>query len=457
MSTTAEVTVETLRAVPDGIVIIGGGWAGLAAAVELARHGRKPVVLEAARTLGGRARSMRVEARVLNNGQHLLLGAYRSVLAILDTLEIPESRVLKRLALGLILKSTLGGETRLQTRALPAPLHLLWALATTGGLSLGARLSALQLLRRARRDRFDARPDVALTYYLRRCAQPAETIRALWQPLCQAALATPIERASTRLFLRVLRDVFFGRRAHSDLLVPIEPLVDCLPQPAADYVEARGGSVRVATRVQAIRFGDDGAVAGVQIRDQWLPARQIVLATPPETAAALLREHPACAALAQQLEHLELHPVSTLFLEFPETIMLPQALVGVLDGTLQWLVDHGQLGGTRGSIAAVVGGPGAHEQLTDDALSALLVADVARLYPDWPAPTRTHLVREKHAVLAATPENETLRPRNVAPAPGLWLAGDYTVAGYPSSLEAAVRSGIVAARRILREGQRRTR
>lgn len=453
MSATADVTAESLRAVPDGIVIVGGGWAGLAAAVELARHGRKPVVLETTRALGGRARSMRVETQVLNNGQHLLLGAYRSVLAMLATLGIPESRVLKRLPLGLTLQSTLGGTTRLQTRALPAPLHLLWALSTTSGLSLHARLAALKLLYRARRDRFDVRPDIALTYYLRRCAQPAETVRALWQPLCQAALATPIEHASTRLFLHVLRDAFFGRRAQSDLLVPIEPLVDCLPQPAADYVEAHGGSVRVGTPVQAIELGDDGAIAGVRIRDQLLPARQVVLATPPDAAAALLRAHSASAALAQQLDRIELHPVNTLYLDYPETISLPQTLVGVLDGVVQWLIDRRHVDGRRGTIVAVIAGPGTHEQLTDGALEALMRADIARLYPDWPTPRRSHLVREKHAVPAATPETETLRPKG-SPIAGLWLAGDYTVAGYPGSLDAAVRSGMVAARRILREGQR---
>jgi hypothetical protein len=213
--------------------------------------------------------------------------------------------------------------------------------------------------------------------------------------------------------------------------------------------------VRVGGRVQALRLDDDGAIAGVQLRDQWLPARQVVLATAPEAAAGLLREHPATAALAQQLERLDLHPVNTLYLQFPPTVSLPQALVGVLDGTVQWLFDHGRIGGPPGLLAAVVSGPGAHEQLTNNALTTLLCADIARLFPDWPAPGVRHLVREKHAVLAATPENEMQRPRSLTPVTGLWLAGDYTVAGYPSSLEAAARSGIVAARRMLREAQRR--
>jgi squalene-associated FAD-dependent desaturase len=451
MSTPNDNVRAGARAVPDGVIIVGGGWAGLAAAVELARHGRKPVVLEAGRSLGGRARTLRFNSLVVDNGQHLLLGAYRSVLSMLQILGIPEKQVLHRAALGLTLKSTLGAEVRLQTQRLPAPLHLLWALASAGDLSMSARVAALRLLRRARRDRFDVRPDVALSYYLRRCGQPADTTRALWQPLCQAALATPIERASTRLFLHVLRDLVIGRRTQSDLLLPIRPLVDCLPRPAAEFVETRGGSVRVGTRVQTIHVGEDGAVAGVRLRGQVLAARQVLIATAPAAAAMLLRDHAATSDLASQLERIELHPVCTLYLEYPPSVELPAVLVGVLDGSVQWLVDHGRLDGRRGLLAAVIAGPGAHTLLSDDALIALMLADLIRLYPDWPAPLATHLVREKRATLAATTELEGLRPRNITPIKGLWLAGDYTSAGYPSSLEAAVRSGIVAARRILRE------
>jgi uncharacterized protein with NAD-binding domain and iron-sulfur cluster len=272
--------------------------------------------------------------------------------------------------------------------------------------------------------------------------------------LCQAALATPIERASTRLFLRVLRELFFGRRTHSDLLLPIEPLVDCLPRPAMEFIEAHGGSVRVGARVHALQVGDDGAVSGVQLRHQMLSARHVILATPPEAAAGLLRELPATATLAQQLEQIELHPVHTLYLEYPPTVALPQALVGVLDGTVQWLLDDSHIDGKRGLISAVIGGPGAHTQLSNDALTALMLGDITRLYPEWPAPLTTHLVREKQATLAATPEIEALRPKIATPIRGLWLAGDYTTTGYPGSLEAAVRSGLVAARRVLRDQQR---
>jgi squalene-associated FAD-dependent desaturase len=455
MSAEIETLAPNPRDVPDGIIVIGGGWAGLATAVELARQGRKPVVLEASRTLGGRARSIRVGADVSNNGNHLLLGAYRSVLATMQTIGVPEERVFRRMPLGLVLKSIFGTEVTLQTRALPAPLHLLWALLNMKGMNVETSASALRLLWRARRDRFDIRPDVALIYYLRNCGQPADVVRALWQPLCHATLATPIDRASTRLFLHVLRDIFFGRRAQSDFLVPTAPLVDCLPKPAAEYIESRGGSVRVGTRVLSLHVGNEGEITGVQLRGQMLPARQVVIATSADTAVPLLQMHPATAELAQKLSRIETYPINTLNLDYPPSVQLPRALVGVLDGSVQWLFDRSHLGEPRGRIAAVIGGPGSHTRLTNDALIQLMVSDIAKLFPHWPAPQSMRLTREKHATLAATPENEALRPRSHTPIKGLWLAGDYTAAGFPSSLEAAVRSGIVCARRVLREQQRR--
>ena len=134
---------------------------------------------------------------------------------------------------------------------------------------------------------------------------------------------------------------------------------------------------------------------------------------------------------------------------------VPQTLIGVLDGTVQWLLGHAPSGDARALLTAVIGGPGTHTRLSSEALIELMVGDVKRLYPDWPTPLSTRLVREKHATIAATPDTEALRPKTISPVKGLWLAGDYTVPGYPGSLETAVYSGIVCARKILRAEQRR--
>jgi squalene-associated FAD-dependent desaturase len=437
------------RPPPGGIVIVGGGWAGLSAAVELARHGLRPVLLEAARQLGGRARAVRFDALHVDNGQHLLFGAYHSLLAMLRVLDVPESRAFRRLPLNLLLRSATGADIRFAARSLPAPWHLGLALLATRGLELSARLSALRFLRRVRRAGFHVTPDRALADFLRQQNQGGEETRALWQPLCQAALNTPLAEASTQLFLRVLRDAFFGNRRDSDFLLPVSDLTACLPQPAMDFVESRGGSVRLAARVQAIRV-DAGAVSGVLVHDAWLDANQVVVATPPEACAELLREHAPLADTVASLERLSAQPICTLYLQYPGAVTLGRDFIGVLDATVHWLFDHGRLTGRPGLIAAVINGPGPHMDLAGEALTDRLVGEIARLFPAWPTPRASKLIREKRATLSASAGVDQYRPGHATAVRGLWLAGDYTATGYPSTLEGAVRSGLLCARRILR-------
>ena len=434
------------------VVIVGGGWAGLTAAVELARHGLKPTVLEAARQPGGRARMTPFDDLHLDNGQHILLGAYRSVLHILQTLGVAESSVFRRLPLELVLRDAAGADVRLTAPSLPAPLNLLSGLLTATGLTLFERLAALRFVARARRDRFECAPDVPLADYLHACGQPPALTRALWQPLCLAALNVPVAQASTRIFLRVIRDAFFGARRDSDFLIPCADLGACLPRPAMDYIEQRGGAVRLGARALALHVRG-GAVAGVGLRNATLAATHVVLAVAPQAAAQLLHGHAELAPIAAGLDGLGAQPICTAYLRYPEHVTLGREFVGALDATVQWLFDHGRLSGRAGLIAAVISGPGPHMRLAREALTERIVAEIARLYPAWPRPLTIKLIREKHATFAATPGVDACRPGPVTPVKGLWLAGDYTATGYPSTLEGAVRSGLVCARHVLESSQ----
>lgn len=430
------------------VVIVGGGWAGLTAAAELARHGLEPTVLEAARQPGGRARMTPFDGLRLDNGQHILLGAYHDVLHILQTLGVAESSVFRRLPLELVLRDAAGTDVRLTAPSLPAPLNLLSGLLTATGLTFFERVSALRFVARARRDRFECAPDAPLADYLHACGQPPALTRALWQPLCLAALNVPVAQASTSIFLRVIRDAFFGARRDSDFLIPCADLGACLPRPAMDYIERRGGAVRLGARAQTLLIRG-GAVAGVRLRNETLAATHVILAAAPQAAAQLLRDHAALAPVAAGLDGLGAQPICTAYLRYPEPVTLGREFVGVLDATVQWLFDHGKLSGRAGLIAAVVSGPGPHMRLATEALTDLIVAEVARLYPSWPGPLATKLIREKRATFSAAPGVDAHRPGPATPVKGLWLAGDYTATGYPSTLEGAVRSGLACARHIL--------
>lgn len=431
-------------------LVVGGGWAGLAAAVELARRGVPVTLLEASRQLGGRARAVRFGEHRMDNGQHLLLGAYRSVLTMLQTLGVSERDVLRRSPLDL---TYLDGARSLRIHAprLPAPLHLAWALLNARGLNLAQRVSALRIALGLRRDLFRVDPDMSVSDYLRAKYQDPVLMRALWNPLCLAALNTPPQQASMNIFIRVLRDAFFATRWSSDMLTPIVDLGTLLPEPAREYIERHGGSVSLGSRALDIHL-HAGKVRGVRLEHATRLADHVILATSPEAALMLMQPHAELLPQVQQLSQLQALPICTLYLRYPEGTTLGQDFIGLLGTTAQWIFDRGRLSGESGIMAVVISGPGAHMRENAATLTQRLIEELCSHFPHWPAPLDSKLIRERRASFAAVVGVDKHRPAHATGVTGLWLAGDYTATGYPSTLEGAVRSGVECARLIL-QGQ----
>ncbi|MDX9767788.1 MAG: hydroxysqualene dehydroxylase HpnE [Ectothiorhodospiraceae bacterium] len=434
-----------MSAVDDGdrVVVVGGGWAGLAAACELAARGVPVTLIEAAQHVGGRARTIELDGRSVDNGQHLLLGACTSTLKLLATIGVRESDALLRLPLDLSLRRLDGGETiEMSSLYLPAPWHLLAGLLGMRGITLGERLKAISGLPSMLRETPDEQETV--DGWLRRHGQSPDLIEGLWEPLCLSILNTPGTRASAGLFVTTLQESFMGSREHSDLLVPKVDLGRLLPQPASRFIETTGGDIRLGTRVTHLR-ADDNRVTGLHLADDTeLPAPRVILATPPWITAQLLAEHPQTAAIAQDLAALAYEPICTVYIQYPESVKLGAPLVGVLDATSQWVFDRSYTG-HPGLMAVVISGGGPHMDLDNRMLIGEVQAELRRLFPHWPEPLGGWAVREKRATFRAAPGCETLRPAHATALTGLWLAGDYTRTGLPATLEGAIRSGIQAA------------
>ncbi|HSJ49080.1 MAG TPA: hydroxysqualene dehydroxylase HpnE, partial [Gammaproteobacteria bacterium] len=320
----------------ETVVVVGGGWAGLAAAVELT-HADIPVILiESARQLGGRARCVRFGELRVDNGQHILLGAYREWLALLQRIGLEERQVVRRLPLELEMVGARDPGLHLRAPALPAPLHLLAGLLGTRGLTLRERLAALRFGYCLAHSRQSPEQDRSVATLLREHRQPARLTRLLWEPLCLAALNTPIEIASAHLFLQVLRESFRHRRRDSDLLLPITDLGSALPEPALHYIERHGGQVWLNRRVSGLRLSGT-QLQGVEMGGEFLPARQLVLAVNPVMCRRLLSPHAPFSDLVRGLVELEYQPITTLYLRYPETVRLPRPMLGLLDGPGQWV------------------------------------------------------------------------------------------------------------------------
>ena len=216
----------------ERVAVIGGGYSGFAAAVTLAAHGRAVTVFEAARTLGGRARRVEAYGTTVDNGAHILLGAYRQMLSLLRSVHGAgaEEQLLERKRLAL----EQPGVFRLRAPALPAPWHLLTALLGMRGVSRRDRIATIAFVRRLQRDGFRCAPELTVATLL--APWPRKVTACLWEPLCLAALNTPIEIASAQVFLNVIRLAFSTRASDSDLLLPKVDLSTLFPDAAAAYV-----------------------------------------------------------------------------------------------------------------------------------------------------------------------------------------------------------------------------
>ena len=425
------------------VAVIGAGWAGMAAAVTLAEAKTRVTVFEAARHLGGRARSVDIEGIALDNGQHILIGAYRETLRLMRAVGADPDRLLARQPLAI----EYPGKFSLRAPRLPAPLHLLAALFTAGGLSWRERIAATRFMTAMRRNAYRIAADMPVAELLALHRQTGALARYLWEPLCVSALNTPAASASAQVFLNLFRDALDGERANSDFLIPRADLGKLFPEPAAAFVRANGGSVRLGTQVRTLDKTADGFVLDAG------PERysHVILAAGPHQIDGLLDRFAALGATRQSVAVLEYEPIYTCYLQYPQRISMPQAMTGFDGGSVQWIFDRGRLNGVAGLLAAVISARGAHQNLSQDELASVIHRELAAFLPGLPAPLWSRVIAEKRATFSCRPDIS--RPPNRTAVEHLYLAGDYTACDYPATLESAVRSGVLAAR-LVRERQR---
>ncbi len=429
------------------IIVVGGGWAGLAAGIELSSRGMPVTLLESAKQLGGRARDVQLGDLHVDNGQHLLLGAYHHTLALLEKLGRRETDAFHRQPLDLRILHPDLPEVRLRAPWLPAPLHLAWGLLRCTGLDLRERGHALRLCLRLIRTGFSVAQDISVAQWLNYNSQPARVTRTLWEPLCLAALNTPIGQASAKIFMRVLRDSFARKRADSDLLLPRIGLGSILPLPGADYIRARGGRILLCTRVTGLRVSA-GRLTGVETNQGEFSADQVILAVPPHVGHGLLKSHESLTGIARKLGRLDHQPIYTVYLRYPDNVRLGSHMLGLTGGVSQWVFDRSGTG-QYGLMAVIISAQGAHETLEKGALATAVRNELHRSFPHWPPPLEIRVIREKRATFSCCVGAENNRPVNKTPVKGLWLGGDFTENPYPATLEGAVFSGLQCAWGVL--------
>jgi squalene-associated FAD-dependent desaturase len=424
------------------VIVIGGGWAGMAAAVTLAAAGAPVTVLEGARVLGGRARRVDADGRALDNGLHILIGAYATTLRLIE-LVAGAGVGLRRSPLRLVLDDGFA----LSCPRLPAPLHLLAGLLGATGLAWSDRIGACAFMVRVRRTGFRARPGETVEALLDRFRQ-SRTVRAcLWHPLCVAALNTEPEAADAQVFLNVLRDGLAGARRAADLVLPTVDLSALFPEPAARFVADRGGLVSTGVTVRALQRTPTGftleTTAGPEACDH------VICATDPARALGLLGALPGLESTRAALQALRYRPIASVYLQYDPGTRLSAPMLGLMRGPAQWAFDRGTLCGQHGLIGAVTSSATDLDRLEHRVLAAEVHRQLRPSLRSAGEPLWWRVITEKRATFACVPD--IVRPPQQTPLPGLYLAGDYTASDYPGTIEAAVRSGVACATAILEE------
>ena len=425
------------------VAVIGAGYAGMAAAAELAARDIPVTVFEASGVLGGRARAVSITKAgkriTVDNGQHLLIGAYRETQRLMHLVGADPGQLLARLPLTL----DFPGELAIRAPRLPAPMHLATALLSARGLNLAEKLTAIRFMRRLKKDRFQAHQEGTVTALLDRYGQLPRLRKFLWEPLCLAALNTPADAASAEVFVTVLQDSLGGASDASDLLLPRVDLGALFPDVAARYVERAGGRVMKSESIRHIAQVSGGFLLRSAATDHGCYA-QLILAVAPYHLAPLIARLPELDELGRQIAKLSWEPIVTCYLAYPPAARLASAMQGHADGLVQWLFDRGQLGGPAGLFAAVISAHGQHQALSKEQLAARIHDEIAAVTPGLPAPSWSQVIAEKRATFACIPGLD--RPATATAVPGLFLAGDYVASAYPATLESAVKSGVNAAK-----------
>ena len=411
----------------DRIAVIGGGWSGLAAAIEATQRGQRVTLFEMAPQLGGRSRGVDLNGFTLDNGQHILIGAYTQTLALLRTVGVDLDEAFVRTPLRITYPRGAG----LQLRPGAPMLAFGSAVLRQRGWGFGERLMLLAAAAGWATRGF--RCDPALTVASLTQHLPCAIRDELIDPLCVAALNTPAIDASASVFLRVLKDALFTGPGSADLLLPRVSLSALLPAPAQRWLIDAGAAVHLQRRVESLTADIDGWALDGERFDR------VVLATTPVEAARLTREiAPDWSRTAAELRY---EPIVTVYLR-GDGVRLPEPMVALradAAAPAQFVFDRGQLGGPAGLLAFVISGA---QPWVDRGMDATSQATIAQAQAALGLPLAlVQTLTEKRATFRCTPG---LRRPAMRIAPNLHAAGDHVDGPYPATLEGAVRSGLDA-------------
>ena len=440
------------------VAIVGGGLAGIAAALQLAEADCQPILIESRKILGGRATSI-IDPRsgeLIDNCQHVLMGCCTNLIDLYDRLGVLETIDWHK---KLYWAHSHGEVDCVKASWLPAPLHLALSFARMGILQRNERKQIRRAMWRMIRLGSKGRliwSDRTFAQFLSDCRQDESTIRKFWSTVIVSACNLDIDRVNAAHAIQVFQEGFLGNRWSYTMGLPTVPLVE-LYGSVMTTLQAAGGEVHLGRSARSIAY-DGRRVKGVVTNDGVIEAAAVVSAVPFHRLNKLVSgTMKAADTRLASLDQFEFSPILGVHLWFDQPIMdLPHLIL--TGGGVHWLFNKGIDVQGRQYIHAVISAADEWMHLDESQIIDRVIKDIHAALPKSIGlePVQVRSIKEKQATFAATPQAEHFRPTASAGYVGvggggienLFLAGDWCDTGWPATMEGAVRSGYAAAAAI---------
>lgn len=437
---------------PGKVAVIGGGVAGMTAALNLGLEGFTPQLYEAKAYLGGRAHSLTdaPTGLTLDNGQHIVMGCYQHFMQLVDILGI-EHKFSKQDTMTVPYVSPGQRWSQLKAMKLPAPFHLICGLFNFNELSTRDRL-AIMRMGSTLRLHGPPPPTTTVAAWLEHNGQTPGSIRALWEPFCIAALNEPIATASARLLYATLQQSLFGKSNDATILLSKVGLSDLFYPEIQYFLQSIGGDLKLQHQIKHIHYADTKVEYIETAKGDHIQADCFISALPwPALAALLPQHHP----LRNQVSAITSSAILSIHILCEQKLFASQStFVGLLDSPVHWVFDRTQTlpESFRGQhlYAIVISAANDWMHKKSDTIIEDIKMELNRFFPNaQDLSINRHLVyKSKNATFAACPENESLRPTPDTPWDNFLLAGDWIQTGIPATLEGAAQSGFEVVRAL---------
>lgn len=421
------------------VAIVGAGWAGLTAGIKLAESGVRTSIFEASHTLGGRARKITFNDLTMDNGIHLLSGAYSATLSILNQIRTSADRTnFDRQPFTFNY-----GSLNISKPSIPLPANKIFSFLFARGITVSEKLIAIKFLRDIQKGKVITEPSETVHYLLSRFRQSKTLIELLWNPICLSALNTDCTRGCALVFLNVISDALLGSRKSSDLIFPTTDLTSLFPSLAERYILTHKGTVNLGERALITKTPNKQ----FKLNNSDDEFTHIIVATAPHNVKNTFEDPSIIKNTLSIIDQFTYEPIYTIYHQYSKKVSTDHRMIGLNSPYAHWVFDRGITHDEPGLIGVVVSGSGQHQSLTHEELSKRSARVLDEKY-GFGHPLWSKVLAEKRATFTCSPQLE--RPKQITEADGIILAGDYTYERYPAVLEAAVRSGIKASKIILK-------